>query len=214
MSVKLYSYWRSSASWRVRIALNLKGVPFEYEPVHLVKDGGEQHTDGYRAINPARLLPSLEIDGHTLSESLAIVRYLDQTLPEPLLVPEDPYWGAKAWQLAELVNAGIQPIQNLRVMQELSTQFDADSDARKAWSKQWITRGFEALESFLVEIPGIFCIGDEVTVADICLVPQVYNARRFHVDMGRFPHIMAAEAELSQLDAFERARPENQPDAT
>lgn len=214
MTVKLYSYWRSSASWRVRIALNLKGIPYEYEPVHLVRGGGEQHAEGYRAINPARLLPSLEIDGHTISESLAIVRYLDQTRPDPLLVPEDPYLGAKAWQLAELVNAGIQPIQNLRVMQELGNQFGAEGDARKAWSKHWITRGFEALESFLVDIPGVFCVGDEVTVADICLVPQVYNARRFGVDMGRFPHIMAAEAELSQFDAFERARPENQPDAT
>ena len=213
MTVRLYSYWRSSASWRVRIALNLKGVPYEYEPIHLVKDGGEQHGEGYRSINPARLLPSLEIDGHTLSESLAIVRYLDATRPNPPLVPSNPYLGAKAWQLAELVNAGIQPIQNLRVMQTLGDHFDADGDQKKAWSRYWITRGFEALETFLEEIDGVFCVGDEVTVADICLVPQVYNARRFGVDMARFPHIMAADIALGALDSFERARPENQPDA-
>ena len=213
MTVRLYSYWRSSASWRVRIALNLKAIPYEYEPIHLVKDGGEQHADGYRSINPARLLPSLEIDGHTLSESLAIVRYLDATRPNPPLVPSDPYLGAKAWQLAELINAGIQPIQNLRVMQALGEHLDADGDQKKAWSRHWITRGFEALETFLEEIDGVFCVGDEVTVADICLVPQVYNARRFDVDMARFPHIMAADVALGELDAFERARPENQPDA-
>ena len=126
---------------------------------------------------------------------------------------DDPFLGARAWQLAELVNAGIQPIQNLRVMQALGTQLGADADQRKAWSRHWITRGFEAVESFLVDIDGVFCVGDEVTVADICLVPQVYNAQRFGVDMARFPHILAADAELGQLDAFERARPENQPDA-
>jgi maleylacetoacetate isomerase len=213
MTTKLYSYWRSSASWRVRITLNLKGIPYEYEPIHLAKDGGEQHTDHYREINAARLVPSLEIDGHTLSESLAIVRYLDATRPDPALVPSDPYLGAKAWQLAELINAGIQPIQNLRVMQALGEHFGANGDQKKAWARHWITRGFEALETFLAEIDGVFCVGDEVTIADICLVPQVYNARRFGVDLGRFPHILAADAELSHLDAFERAQPKNQPDA-
>ena len=213
MTTTLYSYWRSSASWRVRIALNLKGIAYEYAPVHLVEDGGAQHSDAYRALNPARLIPTLQIDGHTFSESLAIIRYLEHTRPNPSLLPTDPALATRAWQLAELINAGMQPLQNLRVMQRLEEQFGIDKDGQVAWSKHWIERGFEAAEAFLVGIHGVHCVSDDVTVADICLVPQVYNARRFGVDMRRFPHILAAEASLSDLDAFERARPEIQPDA-
>lgn len=211
--IALYSYWRSSASWRVRIALNLKGIDYEYRPVHLVQDGGQQHSESYRAMNPARLLPTLLIDGHQLSESLAIVQYLDRTRPTPRLVPEDALLAARAWQIAEIVNSDIQPVQNLRVLQAIENNFDADADAKKAWGRHWIERGFDAIEHFLREIDGVYCVGDTVTVADICLVPQVYNARRFGVDMGRYPHIMAAEATLSALPEFEAARPENQPDA-
>jgi maleylpyruvate isomerase len=209
----LYSYWRSSASWRVRIALALKGVEYEYRAVHLVKDGGEQHSELYHLLNPARLLPTLEIDGHRISESLAILRYLDETRPEPPLVPRDPYLAAKAWQIAEMINAGTQPLQNLRVMQRLGTQFGASPDEQRAWSAHWIGTGLEAVETLLAEIDGVFCVGNDVTVADLCLVPQVYNARRFGVDLSDLPHILTAEATLSSLPAFEAAHPDAQPDA-
>ena len=143
---RLHAYWRSSASWRVRIGLNIKGVAYDIRPVHLAKDGGEQHGETYRRLNPAELVPTLEIDGHVLSESLAILRYLDDTRPEPPLLPSDPYLAAKAWQLAELINAGIQPLQNLRTQQRLSAQFGVETEERVAWTRHWISLGFEALE--------------------------------------------------------------------
>ncbi len=211
--IALYSYWRSSASWRVRIALNVKGIEYEYRPIHLVEEGGRQHSPEYMALNPAALLPTLLIDGHHLAESLAIVRYLEQTRPSPPLVPSDAYLAARAWQIAEVVNSDIQPLQNLRILQALGSEFGATPETTKQWGKHWIERGFDAIELFLREIDGVYCVGDNVTVADICLVPQVYNAHRFGVDMSRYPHIMAAEATLSALPEFEAARPENQPDA-
>ena len=210
---EIYSYWRSSASWRVRIALAYKGVDYEYRAVHLVRDGGEQHSDAYRAKNPMELVPTLEIDGHTLSESLSILRYLEDTRPTPRLVPEDPYLAARAWQIAEYVNAGIQPLQNLRVMLELGASFDASKAQQRAWSRDWIARGFAAVEQMIAEVGGRCAVGDDPTVADVCLVPQVYNARRFEVDLGPFPNITRIDAHLAALPAFQAARPENQPDA-
>lgn len=211
--VVLYNYWRSSASWRVRIALAMKGIAYEYRPVHLVRDGGEHRSPEYEQLNPARLVPTLEIDGHKLSESLAILHYLEATRPIPALVPADPFLAARAWQIAELINAGIQPLQNLRTMQALGERFGATRDDQAAWAKHWIETGFAAVETFLQQLHGVFCVSDEVTVADVCLVPQVYNARRYGVDLGRFPHILAADATLSALPEFEAAHPDRQPDA-
>ncbi|MCB9507754.1 MAG: maleylacetoacetate isomerase [Myxococcales bacterium] len=210
---RLYAYWRSSASWRVRIALNCKGVAYETVPVHLVRDGGEQRRAEYRAVNPAALVPSLEIDGVRLSESLAIVDYLEQTRPTPSLYPAAAYARAQALRIAELVNAGTQPLQNLRVLQYLESELGADAAGQRRWAAHWIGMGLEAIEAVLADTAGAHAVGDAVTVADVCLVPQVYNARRFGVDLAPFPRVVAAEAAAGALAPFAAAVPERQPDA-
>jgi maleylacetoacetate isomerase len=211
--MKLYSYWRSSASWRVRIALNLKGVRYEYAPIHLTRDGGVQNTDEYREKNPLRTVPLLEWEEggkvHRLSQSMAIIAYLEERYPAPALLPRDPLKRAQAWMLAEITNSGIQPLQNLMVMQKVK----ADGGDDKAWSKHWNERGLEALEAWAKPLAGTFLLGDEVTVADVGLVPQLYGARRFGVDLKPFPTLTRVESACEALDAFSRARPERQPDA-
>ena len=219
--VKLYSYWRSSCSWRVRLALELKGVTgYEYVPVHLVKNGGEQHgTDYISSVNPMREVPTLVIDGATLKQSLAIIEYLDETRSGvgPELLPKaDPIKRQRVRQLSDLISSGIQAVQNLRVLQLVMSKFD-DADKKKKekidWGKHWISQGFTALEAELANCAGTCCVGDEITMADLCLIPQVYNANRFGVDMSQFPLISKIDSYLSSKDAFKAAHPDSQPDA-
>lgn len=209
---RLHGYFRSSASWRVRIALKLKGVDYDYVPVNLVRDGGEQYSETYRSFNPLQAVPALEIDGHVLSESLAIIGYLDETRPNPPLLPDDPYLRAEARRIAEAVNAGIQPLQNLRVLNKIDADFHAGAEGRKAWAAHFNERGLRGLEALVATTAGRYCVGDQVTLADVCLAPQLYGARRFGVDVARFPTLLRIEAGLMELPAFADAVPSRQPD--
>ncbi len=208
----LYGYWRSSCSWRVRIALQLKGLPFETKPIHLRE--GVQRGEVYRAVAPMMQVPTLVIEenGETsyLSQSLAIVQWLEARFADrPRLVPADPWSRARAWSLAELVNAGIQPLQNLGTMQRLSA---LGVDAR-AWSRDVIQAGLAALEESMLTTAGAYSVGEEITVADLCLVPQLYNARRFEIDVTAFPTLARVDGVLQGHPAFVAAHPDQQPDA-
>lgn len=213
--MKLYTYFRSSAAYRVRIALNLKGLPYEAVPVHLLRSGGEQLQPAYRAVNPAALIPSLEDEGATLTQSVAIIEYLDETHPPVPLLPSDPLGRARVRALALTVACDIHPLGNLRVLKYLVHQLKVGDEAKAEWSKHWISEGFTALEAMLAGSPstGRFCHGDTPTLADCCLVPQVFNALRFEVDMTRFPTIARIHAACSELEAFIAAHPSKQPDA-
>ena len=212
MSYSLRTYYRSSCSWRVRIALALKGVDANMIPVHLVKDGGEQHGPEHANLNPMRQLPVLLVGDQPISQSVAIIEYLEEVHPTPPLLPADPIGRAQVREMVEVINSGIQPIQNLSVMQELAKQFQIDKDGTIAWSRGWITRGFEALESLVIRSHGRYSWGDQITIADVCLIPQIYNARRFGVEMSAFPTLLKVENELNAIEAFATARPEVQGD--
>jgi maleylacetoacetate isomerase len=210
--VKLYSYFRSSAAYRVRIALNLKGLPYEMDFVHLTKDGGRQHSAEFNAINPAKLVPALRLDsGDVLTQSLAIIDYLDETHPQPPLLPVDPVQRAKVRAVALTIACDIHPIDNLRVLQYLKRTLKHEQSDIDAWYHHWIIQGFNAIEAAIAPEP--YCFGAQVTLADICLVPQVFNARRLNVPLEAFPKIVAVESACLKLAAFDKARPENQPDA-
>ena len=213
MGFVLRSYWRSSCSWRVRIALNLKGLPYETVPVHLVADGGQQHSDAHRSLNPMRELPVLLVDGEPLAQSVAILEYLDEAYPEPRLFPNDPIDRARVRQMVEVINSGIQPIQNLRIMQRLGADFGLEKPDQIEWSRGWIERGFVAFEALVSRYGGTYCFADQVTMADTLLVPQLYNARRFGVALDQFPLLLAIESRLAALPAFMAAHPDEQPDA-
>ena len=214
--LKLYSYWRSSAAYRVRIALNLKGLEYDIEPVHLVRDGGEQHRPEYRKVNPQELVPVL-IDGRrVIRQSNAIIEYLDETYDgEMKLLPTIARDRARVRALALIVACDIHPLNNTRVMRFLENEFCLSEEQRSRWMRRWIEEGFQSFEELIAGHPstGQFCEGDAPTIADICLVPQVYNARRFLIDMTPFPTIERIVAACLELNAFEAARPENQPDA-
>jgi maleylacetoacetate isomerase/maleylpyruvate isomerase len=211
--IKLYGYWRSSASYRVRIALNLKGLDYEYEPVHLVKDGGQQHSDAYRQLNPARLVPTL-VDGDvTLNQSLAIMEYLDERYPTTPLLPSTPHDKARVRALAYDLACELQPITNLRVLQYVSGELNCTDEQRHNWIAYWVEKSFTAFEARLIESAGDYCYGNSVTLADICLIPQVYNAQRFKLDLSAYPTLMAVHDRLQTLAAVQHARPENQADA-
>jgi maleylacetoacetate isomerase len=210
--VKLYSYFRSSAAYRVRIALNLKGIAYETAPIHLVKDGGRNKRPEFRAINPQMRLPALVTPaGDMLIQSLAIIDYLDVTYPEPPLFPKDPTARAKARALAEIVACDIHPLNNIGPLRYLKNVMAQEQSAIDAWYHHWVIAGFEAIEALIEGAP--YACGGQVTLADLCLVPQVYNARRLKVPLDKFPKIVAADEACLKLDAFGRARPENQPDA-
>ena len=209
----LYDYWRSSAAYRVRIALTLKGIDYESRQVELRE--GEQQSEEYRKLNPQGLVPMLEIDGHRLTQSLAIINYLDVRYPNVPLLPAAAAERAHVVAMAMIVACDIHPLNNLRVMQYLEREFNTPQVERDRWTQHWMREGFSALEELLAENPstGLFCEGDEPTLADICLAPQVYNAKRWSVDMSAFPTVARIAEECAKLEAFERARPENQPDA-
>ena len=211
----LHSYFRSSASYRVRIALNLKGLPYTYVPVHLLKDGGQQHSIDYQRINPAKLVPTLVDDGHAIGQSLAIMEYLDETHPEPALLPLDPLGRARVRALAQSVACEIHPLNNLRVLNYLENDLHVNEDTKATWYRHWITLGFTAIEFKLANEPatGKFCHGNTPSLADCCLIPQVANSRRFDTPLDAFPAIMRIEQACLALDAFSRAAPQFQPDS-
>jgi len=210
--VKLYSYFRSSAAYRVRIALNLKGLPYEMVPIHLTKDGGRQHASEFRAVNPQARVPALELsNGEVLTQSLAIIEYLDDIHPEPPLLPADALGRAKSRAIAQLIACDIHPLNNLIALQYLRRQLKHEQPEIDTWYHHWIIEGFTALEMMLA--PGPYACGTHVTLADICLVPQVANAQRLKVPLDKFPKIIGVDAACMKLPAFDKARPENQPDA-
>ncbi|MBX3250189.1 MAG: maleylacetoacetate isomerase [Myxococcales bacterium] len=210
---RLYAYWRSSASWRVRIGLNLKNVPYEVVPVSLLKDGGEQKKPDYVAMAPMAQVPTLEWEekGETmrLTQSLAILTLVDARCPAPPLLPEDALMRARVWEMAEIVNSGIQPLQNLSTMKAI----EALGGDAKAFAAEAIAKGLFALEQLAARSPGAFCVGDRPSLADICLVPQMYNARRFGVSLDEVPTLVAVDARCAELSAFALAHPDVQPDA-
>jgi len=213
--MKLHTYYRSSASYRVRIALNLKGLAAEPSYVHLSKNGGEQFGAAFDSVNPQHLLPVLEDDGLVLPQSLAIIEYLDETRPEAPLLPADPKGRARVRALSQAIAADIHPINNLRVLKYLSEQLGVSADQKNAWYRHWVALGLEALERQLAGHPatGRFCHGDTPTMADCCLVPQLYNARRFECDLSGYPTLLAIDARCAALPAFAGALPDVQPDA-
>ena len=213
--MKLYTYFRSSASYRVRIALNLKGLTYEAVPVHLVRDGGQQHAAEFATLNPSALVPVLMDGDATLSQSLAIIEYLDETYPEPALLPADPTGRARVRALAQTIACDIHPLNNLRVLRYLELQLGVDAESRKSWYDHWVKLGFAAIERMLIEGPetGHFCHGDRPTLADCCLVPQLYNAERFGVSLAPYPTIQRIGQACLSLEAFHRAAPQAQPDA-
>lgn len=213
MQPVLHGYYRSSASWRVRLALNLKGIEYITQPVHLVREGGEQWSDAYRAMNPAAEVPTLEIDGLVLGQSIAIMEYLEETRPDPALLPAEPSARAQVRRLAEQVNASIQPLQNLRVLQRLSRELGASDDARNAWAHHYIEFGLAAYEALVAKSAGRYSVGDSVSIADCCLIPQIYNADRFGVDLSGMPTIRRVVANLYELPAVQAAHADKQPDA-
>jgi maleylacetoacetate isomerase len=214
-AIRLHGYWRSSAAWRVRLALNLKGLDWQPVPVHLLRDGGEQRRPDFLALNPQGLVPALEIDGQVLSQSLAIVEYLEETRPQPALLPADPAGRARVRSLAQLIACDIHPLNNLRVLQYLRDPAGLEETAREAWVRHWIGEGLRAMEARLASEAGTgrFCHGDAPGLADCCLVPQLYNARRYGCELGEFPALLRIESACAALPAFRQAEPSAQPDA-
>jgi len=209
--VILYSYWRSSCSWRVRIALYTKNIGFQYKAVHLVKDGGEQFKPEYTQLNSMKEVPTLVVGDKHLTQSIAMLEYLEEIFPKPSLLPVDPYLRAQARSLTEIINAGTQPLQNLRVLLHVKSKLDAEE--MKKWASHWIGNGLAAMEKAVKATAGKYCVGDNVTYPDCCLIPQLYNARRFKMDMALYPTLMQIESNLTKLPAFEKAHPSQQPDA-
>ena len=213
--MKLYTYFRSSAAYRVRIALNLKGLPWEAAAVHLARDGGEQHSAAYRAVNPAELVPTLEDRGATLTQSLAIIEYLDELRPQPALLPANLLARARVRAIAQAIACDIHPINNLRVLQYLTGPLGVSEDQKLAWYRHWVDTGLAAVEAMLADHPdtGQFCHGDTPGLADCCLVPQVYNARRFNCRLDHVPTVMRIVDACEGLPAFQAAAPGAQADA-
>lgn len=212
---RLHGYWRSTAAYRVRIALELKGIDYEYLPVDLVKDGGEQHGDTFRALNPAELVPALEIDGRLLTQSLAICEYLEDTRPQPPLMPTDAGERAFVRALALDVACEVHPLNNLRVQQYLKGEMGQSQEAAARWMHHWMARGFDAIEARLVARGGSgnCCMGDVPGLADVFLVAQAYNADRFGFGLDRYSTIRRVVDHCRTLPAFAAAAPEAQPDA-
>ena len=212
--MRLHDYWRSSAGYRVRIALGLKGISAARVPVSLL--AGDQRSAAYRAVNPEGLLPALDTGEGVLGQSLAIIEYLEETVPEPALLPASPLDRAHARRLALMVACDIHPVNNLRILQRLGGQFGADQAAKDTWYRHWIAEGLGALEAVLAGDPrtGTFCLGERPGLADLCLVPQLYNARRFACPLDGLPTLVRIDAACRALPAFAAAAPEAQSDAS
>lgn len=211
----LYSYFRSSASYRVRIALNFKSQAYDTIAVHLVNQGGEQFLPAFAELNGQSLVPVMAHEGHHLTQSLALIEYLDECFPEPSLLPGDAAQRARIRAVSLAVACEIHPLNNLRVLRYLKHELGVEEDKKNAWIQHWITLGFAALEKQLAADTsrGQFCVGDTPTMADCCLVPQIFNARRFEVDMAPYPTLVAIEQACLALPAFDAAQPARQPDA-
>eukprot|EP01132_Coremiostelium_polycephalum_P000648 gene648-802_t len=207
--VILYSYWRSSCSWRVRVALNLKNIKYEYKPVHLVT--GQQRTEEYASLNPMKSVPTLIIDGNVLGQSLAILEYLEETRPEVPLLPKKAGDRAIVRQMMQIIGSDIQPLQNLKVINKIA-EWTGNEEKKAEWARTWITNGFNGLEKLLEKHSGKYCFGDTLTFADVLLPAQVYGANRFKVDMSAFPIISRINKELSTIAEFAAADPLLQPD--
>jgi maleylacetoacetate isomerase len=212
--LKLHSYFRSSASYRCRIALNLKGLQYELAFVHLVKGGGQQHTPAYRALNPQALLPTLEHDGRVLTQSLAIIEYLEEVWPQPPLLPGDAEMRARVRAFALAIACDVGPVNNLRVLRYLKRELQQEQPAIDTWYRHWTESGLAACQALLPAAEHRFCFGEQPSLADICLIPQLYNARRFNSDLSAVPRLVAIDAAARALPAFAKAAPEAQPDAT
>jgi maleylacetoacetate isomerase len=213
-SLQLHGYWRSSSSYRVRIALNLKGLRYRHQEVHLLRGGGEQNLPDYRAINPLGLVPALTHGERVIVQSVAICEYLEETFPKPPLLPPDPTGRARIRTIVQTVADEIQPLNNLAVLQYLAEEMRQDEAAVSRWYQRWVARGFDAIERWLDSpAAGACCHGDQPTLADCFLVPQVYNAERFGCDLAAYPRILRIAGHCRRLQAFREAAPENQPDA-
>jgi len=213
--IRLYGYWRSTAAYRVRIALNLKQVSYSQESVHLVKDGGEQHQPEYRAINPQGLVPTLIDDGYAISQSMAILEYLEEKYERPRLLPQDLKARAFARQLCQLVACDIHPLNNLRVLKYLTDQLGVVEADKNQWYHHWIREGFQAFDKMREAqgIEGPYSLGEELSLVDACLIPQIYNAHRFNFPVDEFPRLAAINDNCLKLERFQNAIPESQPDA-
>jgi maleylacetoacetate isomerase len=210
--MKLYSYYRSSAAYRVRIALNLKGLSWDYVPVNLLQS--EQQGAGYLALNPQGLVPSLQTDsGELLAQSVAILEWLEETHPQPALLPADCLLRARVRALVNSIACDVHPLNNISVLNYLRREIHATEEQVHGWYRNWVERGFRAIEKVLAEQQQTFCFGDQPGLADVCLVPQVYNAHRFEVPMQAYPNIRRVAQQCNALEAFAAAAPERQPDA-
>ncbi|SDH15753.1 maleylacetoacetate isomerase [Pseudomonas benzenivorans] len=212
----LYGYWRSSAAYRVRIALNLKRLAYQQVPVHLVRDGGQQHAPEYQALNPQQLVPLLVDEGNggvRIAQSLAILEYLEEVYPVPALLPADPAQRAQVRALALHIACEVHPLNNLRVLQYLSAELGASDQAKDAWYRHWVAAGLVAVEQGLAVFDGRLSLGERPGYLEACLIPQLYNARRFDCDLDAYPRILAMAARCETLEAFKQAAPEVQPDA-
>jgi maleylacetoacetate isomerase len=209
--MRLYQNWRSSAAYRVRIALNYKGLSYEQVAIDLRK--GAQRTPEFLEINPQGLVPVLEDDGIVLTQSLPILNYLEERYPEPALLPKDLPGRATSRAIAVAIACEIHPLNNLRVLQYLERELALDEAQRMAWYRHWVAEGFGAIETMLARSAGAFCVGDAPSLADVCLVPQVYNGRRYECDLASYRTILRIDERCRQIEAFARAAPERQPEA-
>ncbi len=206
--IKLYDYWRSSACYRLRIAFNLKGLAYESEEVNLHPDTLGQNSDAYRAINPQQRVPTVVIDGKIHTQSMAILDWLEETYPQPPLLPTDPHAKLRARAFADTVACDIHPLNNSSVLKYLREDLGATPDAVSAWYGTWVSRGFEALEVHAKQSTTSFLFGDHPGLAEICLIPQIYNAKRFKLDLQAFPKLLEIDHQCQEIEAFQRALPE------
>lgn len=209
-SIILYNYFRSSTSYRVRLALHMKGLNFEYKPINLLK--GEQHSSEYRKINPLGGVPTLVHEGKVIPESFAIMEYLDEVLPSPGLFPKDPYLKARIRQVCEVINSFMHPMGNLKTLQYMEKHHGYSQEQKEQWVQYWATQGLETLEATLKEFSGIYSFGDQVTMADLFLIPQLLTCLRFKIDISKYPTLVKINDNCQKLEAFQRAHPFKQID--